>query len=59
LEDCVDELCLQGGMPVILYYADESEEFEFDGILSYQPTESPMWLAHPKLETYRLIRGMT
>lgn len=46
LDECANELSLKEGMPAILYYADEIEEFEFDGILSYRPAlppPSPQW----------------
>jgi hypothetical protein len=54
IDNIVDELGIVEGMPVVLYYADPGEEFEYDGILSCRQGR---WWGFAKLDTYRLVRA--
>jgi hypothetical protein len=53
LDEVATELRLCEGMPVVLYHSDPSEEFEFDGVLSFRENR---WLARADRGSYRLIR---
>ena len=62
LDDCASELQLKEGMSVVLYYADDAEEFEFDGVLSLRPklpAPATQWNGRPDFFTYRHIRGVS
>jgi hypothetical protein len=52
LDEAVSDLSLTEGMPVVLFYQDPSEEFEFDGTVHFRDGR---WLAKAKLDSYRLI----
>jgi hypothetical protein len=60
LGEVAKELDLYEGMPVVLYYSDSIDEFEYEGILSYR-TASPVigrqWMAQLNDQTFRRIRG--
>jgi hypothetical protein len=53
LEPQAEVLGIHTGMPVVVFYEDESEEFEFDAILL---SEDDRWMAKVDGRTYRLIR---
>ncbi len=53
LDEVAGELHLYEGQPVVLYYEDPGEEFEFDGVLSYR---NGGWMALPDEASYRLLR---
>jgi len=58
LDDLSDELNLRHGLPVVLYYEDETEAFEVDAILLEQPTATkPRWHAQADWKTRRQLRG--
>lgn len=58
LDEVAEQLGLRQGMPVVLYYADESEEFEVAGVLLKQaPGILPRWHARADWGTRRQIRG--
>ena len=57
LDDFAEELRLRDGMPVVLYYEDESEEFEVSAILIEQPVGTmPRWHARADWKTRKQIR---
>ena len=58
LDEQAEELNLRDGMPVILFYEDPAEEFEFDAVLEFRPDEYPtsQWVARVDESSYRLIR---
>jgi hypothetical protein len=56
LDDFTEELGLRDGMPVTLYYEDESEEFEVSATLM-ETAERPRWHARVDWKTRRQIRG--
>jgi hypothetical protein len=46
-------------MPVVVFYEDSADEFEFDGVLSFQsslPLSNPEWVAIVDESTFRRIR---
>jgi len=49
-------LNLSEGMPVVLYYRDESEEFEVSAVLSKSGAGGPQWRACADWDTMRRIR---
>jgi hypothetical protein len=53
LNDIAGELGIVEGMPVVLFYADPAEEFEYDGTISHRQGR---WWGRAKLDTYRLLR---
>jgi hypothetical protein len=58
LDDLAEKLELRNGMPVILYYEDETEEFEVSAVLLKQPeSNGPQWHARADWKTRRQIRG--
>jgi hypothetical protein len=58
LDEFAEELRLRDGMTVILYYEDESEEFEVSGALIEQPVGTvPRWHARVDWKTRKQIRG--
>jgi hypothetical protein len=58
LDDLAEQLGLREGMPVVLYYEDESEEFEVSAVLMEQtPGIVPRWHARADWQTRRQIRG--
>jgi len=58
LDEVAEMLGLRDGMPVILFYEDESEAFEVSAILLEQPaTTTPRWHAQAEWKTRRQIRG--
>ncbi len=56
LDEFTEELGLCDGMPVTLYYEDESEEFEVSAVLVEAATH-PRWHARADWKTRRQIRG--
>jgi hypothetical protein len=59
IADVAERLGLYDGMPVIIYYTDESEEFEFDGTLFFRPigpSPEPRWVASVDHASLRIIR---
>ena len=56
LDEFTDELELHDGMPVTLYYEDESEEFEVSAVLM-ETAAPPRWHARADWKTRRQIRG--
>jgi hypothetical protein len=59
LEEVAGDLGFYDGMPVVVFYEDPGEEFEFDGVLELRPdgTEGGQrWVAVVDRNTYRLIR---
>ena len=56
LDEFAEELGLHDGMPVMLYYEDESEEFEVSAVL-VETTTRPRWHARADWKTQRQIRG--
>lgn len=53
LDEVAGELQLSEGQPIILYYEDPAEEFEFDALLSHRDGR---WEALPDDSSYRLLR---
>ena len=53
LEEVAKDIGLTEGMPVVLYYEDPGEEFEFDGTVHFKEGR---WLAKANRDSYRLIR---
>jgi hypothetical protein len=53
LDEVAEELGLVDGQAVIVFYEDESEEFEFDAVLSRR---GECWCARHDDSTYRLLR---
>jgi hypothetical protein len=45
LDDVAGELGLRDGLPVTLYYEDESEEFEVSAVLIQTGSSTPRWRA--------------
>jgi hypothetical protein len=59
IKDQVEELGLYDGMPVVAFYKDPGEEFEYDGILrllQVGPPPAQRWVVVVDRSTYRLIR---
>ena len=56
LDEFTEELGLRDGMPVVLYYEDESEEFEVSAVLIETATR-PHWHARADWKSRRQIRG--
>jgi hypothetical protein len=59
IDDVAETLGLYEGVPVIIYYADEEEEFEWDGNLYRRPTgppPAPQWVAVVDEASFRRIR---
>jgi hypothetical protein len=56
LDELTEQLGLHDGMQVILYYEDESEEFEVSAVLM-EMTTRPRWHARADWTTRRQIRG--
>jgi hypothetical protein len=56
LDEFTEALGLHDGMPVVLYYEDESEEFEVSAVLMETDTH-PHWHARAEWKTRRQIRG--
>lgn len=56
VDDLAEELGLRDGMAVILYYEDESEEFEVSAVLMETATR-PRWHARADWNTRRQLRG--
>jgi hypothetical protein len=52
LDKVAPALSLSEGMPVVLFYQDPAEEFEFDGTVHFREGR---WLAKANLDSYRLI----
>ena len=52
LDEAASELGLAEGMPVVLYYQDPAETFEFDGTVHFQDGR---WIAKANLGSYRVI----
>jgi hypothetical protein len=52
LDEAASELGLIEGMPVILYYEDPAEVFEFGGTVHFRDGR---WTARANLDSYRLI----
>lgn len=57
LDEVADELNLRAGMPVILFYEDEAEEFEVSAVLEVHEGTGPRWQARADWNTFRRIRG--
>lgn len=53
LESQAETLGLQPGMPVVVFYEDPGEEFEFDARLEFRDDR---WVALVDRNSYRLIR---
>jgi hypothetical protein len=59
LNDVAAELGVYEGMPVVVFYEDCADEFEFDGVLSFRsslPLSGPEWVAIVDESTFRRIR---
>jgi hypothetical protein len=56
LDEVADDLNLRDGMPVLLYYADPSEEFEVSAVLVRRDSLGPRWLACADWTTIHRIR---
>jgi hypothetical protein len=59
LDDFARRLHINDGAPAVIYYADEGEEFEWDGRLWHRPTgpsPEPQWVAIVDEATFRRIR---
>jgi hypothetical protein len=56
LDEFETALNLSEGMPVVLYYRDESEEFEVSAVLSKSVAGGPLWRACADWNTMRRIR---
>jgi hypothetical protein len=58
LDECTEELGLYDGMPVVIFYQDELEEFEYDAILGHSLDVHwmGMWMARFEQSTFRRIR---
>jgi hypothetical protein len=59
LKDVAAELGVYEGMPVVVFYEDCADEFEFDGVLSFRsslPLSGPEWVAIVDESTFRRIR---
>ena len=59
LDEAGSGLGLQDGMPVVVYYSDEEEEFEWDGRLWHRPTgpsHAPQWVATVDEPSFRRLR---
>lgn len=54
LDGVATALGLTDGQPVVVYYEDASEAFEFDAVLSQH---NGRWSARHDLTTYRLLRS--
>ena len=61
LDEVAKDLGPFEGMPVIIYYSDPGDEFEYDAILSYRTAGPPSlghhWIAKLDKQTFRRIRG--
>jgi hypothetical protein len=58
LDEVADELGLSEGMPVTLFYEDDSEEFEVSATLEKREASvANKWVAHPDWTTMHRIRG--
>ncbi len=58
LDEVTDELALYEGMPVVIFYEDEADEFEYDATLGHSadPHWMGMWMARFDETTFRRIR---
>jgi hypothetical protein len=56
LDEVADDLNLCDGMPVLLYYADPSEEFEVSAVLVRRDSLGPRWNACADWTTIHRIR---
>lgn len=56
LDDVAAELGLRNGMAVVLYYEDESEQFEVSAVL-IETTTLSRWHARADWRTRRQLRG--
>ena len=52
LDEAALELGLTDGMPVVLYYEDPAETFEFEGTVHFREGR---WIAKASRDSYRLI----
>jgi hypothetical protein len=59
LDEVAEELQLRAGMPVTLFYMDESEELEVSAVLEEHDDGSPgnRWRARADWSTFRRLRG--
>jgi hypothetical protein len=58
LGEVAEDLQLRAGMPVTLFYIDESEEFEVSAVLEEDDSSSGnRWRARADWNTFRRIRG--
>jgi hypothetical protein len=59
LDDVADAVGLYDGIPAVIYYADEGDEFEWDGKIYLRPTgprPAPQWIAVVDEASFRRIR---
>ncbi len=58
LDEVADELGLHEGMPVVIFYEDDADEFEYDATLGHSadPHWMGMWMARFEETTFRRIR---
>jgi hypothetical protein len=58
LDDAAEKLGLYEGIPVILYYSDLSDEFEYDAVLGHANTSfgKDIWMALINDGSFRRIR---
>jgi hypothetical protein len=57
LDDVAELLNLRAGMPVLLFYEDDAEEFEVSAVLERSDNDNPRWRARADWETFRRLRG--
>ena len=59
LDEVASAVGLIDGMAVVIYYEDESEEFEWDATLHLRPTgkpPAPQWVASVNEASFRRLR---
>jgi hypothetical protein len=58
LDEFTDELGLYDGMPVVIFYQDTLDEFEYDAFLGHSPDPHwmGMWMARFEESTFRWIK---
>ena len=58
LDEVADGLGLRAGMPVTLFYEDDSEEFEVSATLEKREAlVANKWVAYPDWSTMHRLRG--
>ncbi len=60
VDDVIERLGFYDRMPIVAYYSDDEDEFEFDGHLVHRPNDiprAPQWRVIINEDTFRRLRS--